>query len=227
MCLLSKSQFWSNATKNVKNQLPIGFGPGDFSRNKRFEHFFFFLPCAFFFPKSRYGNESALKSALKAPKMKFWLESTVGTFRKGFRILHLKCFWSDRKKFGAKFRAFSVKFEGFSRTKVHNFKSNLSIWSRPYKSIFKQEIFSHRIHNGGACFLDYLREKPRTAKVNNAGKNGSFSKEYRSYLLDVKGKALKQWGQILYEVFNNKVQIWVWLFMLSPCMINPSDLFSR
>ena len=33
MCLLSKSQFWSNATKNVKNQLPIGFGPGDFSRD--------------------------------------------------------------------------------------------------------------------------------------------------------------------------------------------------
>ena len=57
MCLLSKSQFWSNATKNVKNQLPIGFGPGDFSRNKRFEHFFFFLPCAFFFPKSRYGKK--------------------------------------------------------------------------------------------------------------------------------------------------------------------------
>ena len=57
---------------------------------------------------------------------------------------------------------------------------------------FKQEIFSHGIHNGRACFLDYLREKPRIAKVNNAGKNGSFSKEYRSYLLDVKGKALKQ-----------------------------------
>ena len=56
-CLLSKSQFWSNATENVKNQLPIGFGPGDFSRNKRFEHFFFFLPCAFFFPKSRYGKK--------------------------------------------------------------------------------------------------------------------------------------------------------------------------
>jgi hypothetical protein len=55
-----------------------------------------------------------------------------------------------------------------------------------------QEFFSHGIYNGGACFLDYLREKPRTAKVNNAGKNGFFSKEYRSYLLDVKGKASKQ-----------------------------------
>ena len=32
-CLLSKSQFWSNATENVKNQLPIGFGSGDFSRD--------------------------------------------------------------------------------------------------------------------------------------------------------------------------------------------------
>ena len=81
------------------------------------------------------------------------------------------------------------------------------LWSRPYKSVFKQEIFSHGIHNGGACFLDYLREKPRTAKVNNAGKNDCFSKEYRSYLLDVKGKASKQWGQILYEVFNNKVHM--------------------
>ena len=90
---------------------------------------------------------------------------------------------------------------------IHSFKSNLWIWSRPYKSVFKQEIFSHGIHNGGACFLDYLREKPRTAKVNNAGKNDCFSKEYRSYLLDVKGKASKQWGQILYEVFNNKVHM--------------------
>ena len=77
--------------------------------------FFFPTLCIFFFSKSRNGNESALKSAVEAPKMKFWLESTVGTFRKGFRILHLKCFWSDRKKFGAKFRAFSVKFEVFSR----------------------------------------------------------------------------------------------------------------
>ena len=31
--LNAKSQFWSNTTDDVKNQLPIGFGPGDFSRD--------------------------------------------------------------------------------------------------------------------------------------------------------------------------------------------------
>ena len=75
MCLLSKSQFWSNATKNVKNQLPIGFGPGDFSRNKRFEHFFFFLPCAFFFSRipvrEKEAEERHGKVPQECPKMKF------------------------------------------------------------------------------------------------------------------------------------------------------------
>ena len=120
MCLLSKSQFWSNATKNVKNQLPIGFGPGDFSRNKRFDDlstFFFPYLVHFFFQNpgtGKRGSGEAWKSALGVPKMKFQYKSAMGTIQKELRILHLKCFWSDRKKFGAKIRMFSAKFRIFS-----------------------------------------------------------------------------------------------------------------
>ena len=112
-----RASFGRMQLKMWKINFPLDLGRGIFRGTSDLRTFFFFYLVHFFFQNpgtGKRGSGEAWKSALGVPKMTFQYKSAIGTIQKELRILHLKCFWSDRKKFGAKIRTFSAKFRIFS-----------------------------------------------------------------------------------------------------------------